>query len=125
MPDPEPRRSPLHATSDGKVFLAFADPPPELPGELAPYTAHTVTSPEELKRQVRQTRERGWAAADSEFEDGLCGVAAPVFDALGACAAALNVTGPTFRLREVPAERLGEACRAAAGRISAHLGFPG
>jgi len=119
------RRSPLHATSDGKVFLAFADPPPQLPGELAPYTAHTVTDARTLERQVGEARERGWAAADSELEDGLCGVAAPVFDALGACAAALNVTGPTFRLREVPTARLGEACRAAADRISAHLGYAG
>lgn len=119
------RRSPLHATSDGKVFLAFADPPPQLPRDLVPYTPRTVIAREDLKRQVRAVRARGWADADSELEEGLCGVAAPVFDALGACTAALNVTGPTFRLREVPTERLGRTCRAAADRISAHLGFPG
>ena len=119
------RRSPLHATSDGKVFLAFADPAPPLPSDLAPYTPHTVTDAATLERQVGEVRERGWAAADSELEDGLCGVAAPVFDALGDCTAALNLTGPTFRLREVPTDRLGRACRAAADRISAHLGYAG
>lgn len=119
------RRSPLHATSDGKVFLAFTDPPPKLPRTLASYTSHTVTDAAALDRQVTEARERGWAAADSELEEGLCGVAAPIFDALGECTAALNLTGPTFRLREVPSERLGQACRAAADRISAHLGHPG
>lgn len=124
------RRSPLHATSDGKVFLAFADPPPALPRTLEPYTAFTVTDPDRLRREVAATRETGWAGADSELEDGLCGVAAPVFDALGACVAALNVTGPTFRLRATPetpgpSPHLGPACRAAADAISTHLGYTG
>ncbi|HEY3686937.1 MAG TPA: IclR family transcriptional regulator [Streptosporangiaceae bacterium] len=124
------RRSPLHATSDGKAFLAFADPPPALPRPLEPYTPFTVTDPDRLRREVADARERGWAGADSELEEGLCGVAAPVFDALGGCVAALNVTGPTFRLRESPdvpgpAGRLGPACRAAADAISARLGHSG
>jgi DNA-binding IclR family transcriptional regulator len=118
------RRSPLHATSDGKVFLAFADPPPAPPHRLDAYTDRTVTDTETLKDQVRRARERGWADADSELEDGLCGVAAPVFDILGVCVAALNVTGPTFRLRE-HTDRLGAACRAAADQISANLGHTG
>lgn len=116
------RRSPLHATSDGKVFLAFTEPPPRPPEHLPAHTPHTVTDAAELDRQVRRVRERGWAAADSELEDGLCGVAAPVFDALGGCVAALNVTGPTFRLREVDTDLLGRSCRKAADTISGHLG---
>ena len=119
------RRSPLHATSDGKVFLAFTQPSPRPPGHLPAHTPHTVTDAAELDRQVRRARERGWAAADSELEEGLCGVAAPVFDALGGCVAALNVTGPTFRLREVTTSRLGESCAAAAARVSTHLGHTG
>lgn len=113
------RRSPLHATSDGKVFLAFADPPSPV---LTPFTEHTITDVDVLKHDVESVRELGWASADSELEEGLCGVAAPVFDAIGRCVAALNLTGPTYRLRGAAFARLGVACRAAADDISTRLG---
>ncbi|PSK89630.1 IclR family transcriptional regulator [Murinocardiopsis flavida] len=118
------RRFPLHATSDGKVFLAFAvGRPAALETELERYTEWTITDPSVLAKALDRVRERGWAYAGSEFEEGLAGVAAPVFDAAGRCVAALNITGPDYRMPKDPDE-LGTACRAAADRITTRLGGP-
>lgn len=115
------RRTPLHASSDGKVFLAFggarlpSDRPPEV---LAP---RTVTDPRKLERQLARARRDGWASAVGEYEEGLNGVAAPVFAARGECVAALSVSGPAYR---VPPERLPELaalCVAAARSVSDRL----
>lgn len=112
------RRFPLHATSDGKVFLAFAT---GRAAELERYTEWTITDPGVLAKALDRVRERGWAYAGSEFEEGLAGVAAPVFDAAGRCVAALNITGPDYRMPKDPDE-LGTACRAAADRLGTRLG---
>lgn len=115
------RRSPLHASSDGKVFLAFADA--RVGGaRLAALTDRTIADPQALAAEVARVRERGWASVEGEFEEGLDGVAVPIFDPDGACVAALSVSGPAYRL---PPERLSlvaPAAQAAAAEIRARLG---
>jgi DNA-binding IclR family transcriptional regulator len=86
---------------------------------LAPNTPRGV---DELHARVERARTRGYAVADEEFEPGLVAVAAPVRDFRGAIVAALNVSGPKFRL----GGRLDDAGRTvadAAGRLSELLGW--
>src|SRR5215212_8267491 len=91
------RRTLLHASSDGKAFLAFDDM--ELPPEpLAAPTKHTITSAGELAAEIERVRARGWATATGELEDGLNGVAVPVWDGAERCVAALSVSGPAYRV---------------------------
>jgi DNA-binding IclR family transcriptional regulator len=115
------RRSPLHASSDGKVFVAWggATPPP---GRLPALTSRTITSRRVLDREIGRARERGWASVEGELEDGLNGVAAPVFDSAGRCVAALSVSGPAYRLTAERLAELGPRVRAAAREIAARLG---
>lgn len=114
------QRTPLHCTSNGKVLLTFCDVP--LPvGRLKAVTPRTLTSEQELKKQLEEIRRAGWAANIGELEEGLHAVAVPVYDASGKCRAALSVAGPSYR---VPQERLpvlAEQCRQAAAEISARL----
>jgi DNA-binding IclR family transcriptional regulator len=115
------RRSPLHASSDGKVFLAFAGASAGA-GRLRALTGRTVRSRSALDAEIARVRGRGWASVEGELEDGLNGAAAPVFDPGGRCVAALSVCGPAYRL---PAERLAEVgprARAAAEEIGSRLG---
>ena len=115
------RRSPLHASSDGKVFLAFAGAQPG-PGRLPALTRRTIASRRRLDEEIARVRARGWAWVEGELEDGLNGAAAPVFDPGGRCVAALSVCGPAYRL---PAERLpevGPLAASAAAEIRARLG---
>ena len=111
------RRTPLHTTSDGKVWLAFGDA--RLPsGPLVALTERTQTRRADLERELETVRRRGWASGVGEFEYGLNGVAAPVIDGSGRCRAALGVSAPEYRLPEEDLPRLAEACR----RIGAKIG---
>jgi DNA-binding IclR family transcriptional regulator len=113
------RRTPLHCTSDGKVLLAFGD---ELVnGALRRLTARTITNRKELRSQLEQIRREGWASAVGEFEDGLHGVAAPVFDASRRCVAALSVSGPSYRVPPKALPQLAEQCRETSQEIGAYL----
>jgi len=115
------RRSPLHAASDGKVFLAFCEAKLRR-GRLPAITEHTITDRKRLGDEIQLTRKRGWASVQGELEEGLNGVAAPVFDIADRCAAALSVSGPAYRL---PPERIAEVAarvQAATAEISLRLG---
>lgn len=94
------RRAPLHASSDGKILIAFAG---GRSTELARVTDRTITAATRLDTEIEQVKRRGWATSESELEVGLNGVAAPVYDHLGCCVAALSISGPEYRL---PTERL-------------------
>lgn len=107
------RPSVSHATSIGKVFLAYSDHPPEKP--LQAYTARTITDPEELARELTHVRERGWAEAVREREDDLNAVAAPVFDPPGRLVAILGLQGPSERFDR-------RAMRAATNHLLQHAG---
>ena len=118
-------RRPLHATSSGKVLLAFL-PAAEreralraLP--LRRYTESTVTSLPALRAALAEVRERGVSLNLDELAAGAAGIAAPIFDRDGAVVAACAIGGPTDRVRP----RLGRLCaavEAAARDISARLG---
>ncbi|MQA02837.1 MAG: helix-turn-helix domain-containing protein [Streptosporangiales bacterium] len=116
------QRSPLHATSDGKIFLAFC----AVDLDLVPLTAvteRTITERAEVEAEVQRVRARGWAGAEGEMESGLNGAAAPIRDHQGGCVAALSMSAPEYRL---PAERLpvlGDQVRTAADEVAATLGY--
>ena len=122
------QRIPLHATSDGKVLLAYL-PAAEITEHLAPplrrFTRHTITAPAEFGRLLAEVRRRGYATAAEELEEGLTAVAAPVRNAEGTVIASISASGPSFR---IPAERIGavaDSVRRAAAEISRRLGWSG
>lgn len=89
------RNSVAHATSAGKVLLAWGGRLPE--GELTAYTERTITDRDALAAEIAKVRERGWAQAVGEREDDLNAVAVPVLDGAGTLVAALGVQGPAGR----------------------------
>ncbi|MGH3030242.1 MAG: IclR family transcriptional regulator [Gaiellaceae bacterium] len=114
------RALPLHATANGKVLLAFGDGP--LPGELHQLAQKTITDRRKLRAELERVRAAGFAVATEELELGLHAVAAPIFDRFGACAAAVSVSGPVYRLPERRLPAVGERCAAAAADVSRRLG---
>ena len=90
------RPSISHATSAGKVMLAFTDRP--LPrGPLRAYTPQTITSRKKLAAEIERVRAQGYAEAYEEREPGLAAVAAPVWSSTGALEAIVALQGPTAR----------------------------
>jgi DNA-binding IclR family transcriptional regulator len=118
MTDWTGRGAPLHATANGKVLLAFGDG--RLPARLQSLTPRTIVDRPQLEAELGQVRVKGYATACEELELGLVAVAAPVLDSLGACAGAVSVSGPAYRLDPKDAS---EPCMATAAEISKLLGF--
>ena len=121
------QRIPLHATSDGKVLLAYL-PAAQAKECLAAaplprFTEHTITDAGELTKILAEVRRRGYATAVEELEAGLTAVAAPVRNSEGQVIASISASGPSFR---IPADRiaeLAESVRLAAAEISRRLGW--
>ena len=120
------QRIPLHATSDGKILLAYL-PEAELGACLAPplarFTSRTITDVAEFGDLLAEVRRREYATAVEELEAGLTAIAAPVRDAEGNVIASISASGPSFR---IPADRipaLAVAVRRAAAEISRRLGW--
>jgi len=95
-------RLPAHATSMGKVLLAFL-PQPQLERyfssvDLVRLTDHTVVDEVKLRAMLAEVRDLGWAIADEETEYGVRSVAAPIVDRDGEVHAALNVAGHATRV---------------------------
>jgi DNA-binding IclR family transcriptional regulator len=96
----------LEALFDGSLFVA-AGPA-------------TVGSVAELAAAIGEARKRGYATADEEMDAGLTAAAAPVRDGHGRIVAAINVSGPSFRVRS-RLDEIGAGVADAAARLSAAL----
>ena len=114
-------RTEPHCTANGKVLLAFADGKLEAL-VLEAFTERTITSADALRSELEDVRRNGWAASVGEFEEGLHGVAVPVFDASGSCRAALSVAGPSYRMPLSRLPELAVLCNEAAMEIGTRLG---
>lgn len=92
------QRGALHATSMGKVLVAFLPEPQrsELVQALTleGYTPDTITAPGRLLAQLDLVAERGWATNEAEHEEGIVSIAVPVTGARGVVAG-LCLTGPS------------------------------
>ena len=121
------RRAPLHASSTGKVLLAYH--PREkwssiLSSPLIGYTDKTITDLNDLSLELEKIYERGYATGLQELEVGLNAVAAPVRDHQGEVIAAVSVTGPPSRLSKQHIHReVAKQVVACAEQISQALGF--
>lgn len=111
-----------HASSAGKVLLAFGDV--ALPrGRLQRFTPRTITAPAALAREIETVRRQGWAAAIEEREEGLSAIAAPVWGADGSLAAIVALQGPTSRFDSDSIERARPLLLQCAARVSAAIGW--
>lgn len=90
-------RLPLHISSSGHVLLAYGPPglrERALGRPLERYTADTLTSPENLRTALADTRRRGYALLPGHVHEEATGVAVPLRNALGEVVAALSVIVP-------------------------------
>src|SRR5699024_438424 len=88
-------RNAAHVTSSGKVLLAFLSPDhlrhilKHMP--LAASTRRTITSPQELARELQRVRKQGYAENRGESLPGMCSIAAPIRDGLRRVVASVSV----------------------------------
>ncbi|MBO8164532.1 MAG: IclR family transcriptional regulator [Brevibacillus sp.] len=96
------RRFPPYATSGSRVLLAYQSEEFQEKVlsnvELKTYTPYSFTSVEEIKENLKTIKERGYEISANRRNQGVTGLAAPVFDATGEAVAAISVIGPTDRV---------------------------
>ena len=120
------RRTPAHSTASGKAILAFGPVAVRerlLAEPMERLTPHTIIDRGELEAQLDEARRVGIARTHEELEVGLDAIAAPVFGADGEVVAALDVSGPSHRLRA--AVELDRLTRDGAAELSRRLGHRG
>jgi DNA-binding IclR family transcriptional regulator len=111
-------RWPLHATSTGKVLMAFDEQVvARLAADLPSLTPHTIVRRDDLEKQLGAIRERGFAESVDELEDGFSGVGTIVRGGLGEILGTLSICGPTQRMGDSRRARLGETLRSAAAAL--------
>ena len=118
--------APCHATSIGKVLMAWA-------GEdlfrqvvstgLRSFTSHTLSDATALEAELGRVRTEGYALDLEEYEEGLRCAAAPVRDHAGQVVAAIGIAGPGHRLTDENLRRLIPSVTSAATTISRNLGY--
>lgn len=119
------RQCPLHATSSGKVLLAYMPPHEQrrvLRSRLEAVTERTITDPDLLRAQIDELYDRGYVSAVEELEIGLNAVAAPVRGVSGDVIAAVSAAGPSYRMTEESLEEIGRRVAKAGAEISTRMG---
>ncbi len=100
------QRRPMYCTSIGKAFLAHFKP--EYSKALCEqfkyeqFTPNTLTSPEELQRDLEEVRQRGYSIDNQEHHQGLVCVGVPLLDKRGEPLAAVSISIPVFRHAQDP-----------------------
>jgi DNA-binding IclR family transcriptional regulator len=125
-PDWLGRPLPLHATSAGKVFLAWLSDEERdaiLPEPLERYTPMTITDRARLERQLAAIRRDGYGVCEGENEEFSNGASAAVLDDHTRLIAVVNVWGPSQRITPERLPRLGRQALRAAHEIVAALSY--
>jgi len=95
------KRGPLHCTSVGKIIMAYKpmQEVDEILGDskLVKLTKNSITDKEELKKELAQIKEKGYAVDNEELEIGLKCLGVPIFDYHRDVVGGLSVSGPTTR----------------------------
>ena len=116
---------PLHCCASGKVFLAYerqAVVDALMAAGLPARTPNTITDPGELRRVLSSVRSDGFAIDQAESYEGICGLAAPVWDCTGSVVGTLSVTVATERLSSTAIRELQSPLMRAAAALSERLG---
>ncbi|MEK5272142.1 IclR family transcriptional regulator [Aeribacillus sp. FSL K6-8394] len=115
------RRNPVYCTSPGQAILAFEDE--EVIEKICSqpfkkYGPNTITSPEQLKEKLLKIKKEGYAVCNQEFQKGIIGIGAPIFNEHNKVVAAVNITGSTKRINSINIKQLIKKVVNAGERIS-------
>ena len=117
---------PVYCTATGKAFLAYL---PEdqvrelLEDGLTRYTEKTLVSLEDLYQDLQETRERGFAISEQEYENDINAVAAPIMDGYGRPIAVVALVGPSFRMPRDRLLKLGKLIQETTDAIARDVGL--
>jgi DNA-binding IclR family transcriptional regulator len=94
-----------HASSAGRIFLAFAVPDADLPEflgkePLKAYTPRTPVDLDEIRGLLEKIRVDGYSVNDQALTDKVCGVSAPIFDSSSRLTGTITLSAPDTRFEQ-------------------------
>ncbi len=120
-------RLPAYCTAAGKVQFAYMTEEEldhYLPKELKRFTPNTVIDRDELKKELRQIAEQGYAIDNEELDVGVRCVGAPIRDYTRRIIGAVSISGPSMRFSEERTDKeLIPLVKKAGEEISTKLGY--
>ena len=117
----------LHLGAAPRALLAFDEDellPPLLATGLSRKTPRTIVDPAQLRRDLAETRERGYSISDEDVTPNVAAIGAPIFGSDGRAVAALSIGGLHQRLMPPRAAHVSCLLQACA-EISTRLGHQG
>jgi len=102
--EPEDVSDHSYCTAFGKVLLSSLSEE-ELETylreiKLEQFTPNTITTQENLRRELEKVREQGFAQTRDEYCEGISAVAVPIHDPWGTIIASIGASAPTIRMRK-------------------------
>lgn len=95
--------SPLHCSSNGKIFLSLL-PEEELrillDQPLKQYSKNTITDPKQLRKELDTIRVQKVGICRGELDENENAISAPIFDSNKNLVAFITIGGPSFRFKE-------------------------
>lgn len=118
-------RAPAFCMATGKAMLAHAPASAidAVVGRLEEFTPLTVTTREQLEKELERIRQKGFALNRGEWVGGVRGIAAPIFDSQGQAVAAISIGAPSERMPETIMRSTAPLVMEAARNISRELGY--
>lgn len=118
---------PFYCSSTGKVFLAYRyDQSLEAyfsDVNYEKFTANTIVTLTEMKKEIEQIKKDGYAVDDQEFHEDVRCLAAPVRDSRGEVSAAIGVTGPAIHFDRQKQSEVCQFVKKAGSELSTELGY--
>ena len=119
-------RVPLYCSGVGKAYLAAQSRELVLDylarTDIKPFTSRTLVDKSAILKELDLVRERGYARDREEIENGVACVAAAIWQS-GRVAGGLSISGPSNRVTDQAAPRLGKEVMQAAEQISKGLQY--
>lgn len=120
------RYNPAHATSSGKVLLAYEDASfvDQLFNEgVETFTEHTIVNPIQFKKELKKIREQGYALSISELTEGNFSMASPVYNYEGQVVSSIAIIGPLSRFNKTKVQQYRKVLFKASKEASERLGY--
>ncbi|MFO7782590.1 MAG: IclR family transcriptional regulator C-terminal domain-containing protein, partial [Spirochaetia bacterium] len=118
-------RSPLHATSIGKVLLAYQDESfleSFVASGLSRFTEETIVDGDTLRRELERIRTQGYGLDQKEFSPNMRCIAVPVIQGDRGVRSGISISGPTSRFTAGYLAKLKEPMLRASEELSRQLG---
>jgi IclR family KDG regulon transcriptional repressor len=95
-------RAPLYVGASYRAILAYLQDEfieSVIKTGLVKYTNTTMTDPDQLRAELKNIKEEGWAQSQGEYTADVIAVAVPLFDR-GEIIGSVTVSGPTYRMSD-------------------------